>query len=480
MLIQCLVILSVIIQLLTAFLALRLLKITGRQLFWTFFAIAMVLQASRRIITFIGLINTDILHSQVAVTEWLGLAISVLMLAGVAGIGSFINDGQRNIIERNMAEESLAKSEEKYRNMFENNPQPMWIYDMETLKFLEINGAAIHQYGYTREEFLSMTLKDIRPREDLEALLSEIANTGKNYNPASEWRHLKKNGEVIYVEIISQHVEFNNRTARHVMVTDISARKHAEEEIIKLNLDLEKRIIERTSQLEATNRELESFSYSVSHDLRAPLRHISGFANTLVNEYYEQLPEKARQYLSTITDSVERMGILIDDILSFSKTLRVELTKSQLKMNQVVEDALAQIIPSVADRKIEWEILSMPEVSCDYNLMRLVWINLIDNAVKYTRTREKAFIKIGFEEREKEILFHIRDNGVGFDMQYSQKLFGVFQRLHSGTQFEGTGIGLANAQKIILRHGGKIWAEAETEKGAIFYFTIPKEREENQ
>jgi light-regulated signal transduction histidine kinase (bacteriophytochrome) len=168
------------------------------------------------------------------------------------------------------------------------------------------------------------------------------------------------------------------------------------------------------------------------------------------------------------------MGTLIDDLLSFSRTGRAELKKSSIKMDLIVEDALTQIKTSITDRKIDWIISPMPEVHGDYNLLRLVWVNLLNNAVKYTRNKEKAVIQIGYMDEKREIIFYIQDNGVGFDMKYADKLFGVFQRLHSTSEFDGTGIGLANVQRIILRHGGRTWAEAETDKGASFYFSIPK------
>ena len=256
--------------------------------------------------------------------------------------------------------------------------------------------------------------------------------------------------------------------------TQIEARKLAEKEIRKLNDDLESKIHDRTAQLETVNRELEAFSHSVSHDLRAPLRHILGFSEILREEFYDKLPEKARSYLDTITDAAKKMNRLIDDLLNLSRTNRVELKKSTLKMNQVLDEALSELSPQLENRKVEFKISPMPEVSGDYNLLRMVWINLLDNAIKYTRTRETAVISIDYKKEKKEFIFCIRDNGVGFDMNYADKLFGVFQRLHSVDEFEGNGIGLSNVRRIISRHSGRTWAEAEVDKGAAFYFSLPE------
>jgi PAS domain S-box-containing protein len=241
--------------------------------------------------------------------------------------------------------------------------------------------------------------------------------------------------------------------------------------------ELEERVIQRTEQLEAANKELEAFSYSVSHDLRAPLRHISGFSEMLSKNIQLQLPDKERHYLDVINSSVKKMGNLIDDLLSFSRTGRSEIKKTTFDMNKVVEDALLQVKLIIRDRKIDWNIATLPKIFGDYNLFRLVWVNLLDNAVKYTRTRKKTVIQVDCKEETEEYIFSIRDNGVGFDMQYASKLFGVFQRLHSTAEFEGTGIGLASVRRIILKHGGRIWAEAKLNKGATFYFTLPKNKE---
>ena len=234
----------------------------------------------------------------------------------------------------------------------------------------------------------------------------------------------------------------------------------------------------RAAELIIANKELESFSYSVSHDLSAPLRHINGYAELLLSHFYDSLPDKARHYLDNIADSASQMATLIDDLLQFSRTGRQEMRLANLDMNIIVQEVLAPIKQDNRERNIEWHIATLPHVYGDQAMLRLVWTNLLSNAVKFTRTKEKTIIGINVIDENDAFIFSIRDNGVGFDMQYAQKLFGVFQRLHPTDEFEGTGIGLANVHRIILRHGGRTYAEAEPDKGATFNFSLPKNKED--
>ncbi len=242
--------------------------------------------------------------------------------------------------------------------------------------------------------------------------------------------------------------------------------------------DKETQLLNYITRLENTNKELEAFTYSVSHDLRAPLRHINGYVELLINRFRVTLPEKGIHYLDNIADSARQMAALIDDLLQFSRTGRQEMRLSHIDMNLVIKEVLEMIKNDNPGRSIEWSVAALPNVFGDQAMLRQVWYNLLHNAVKFTRKKEKATIEVGCKEDNLEYAFFVRDDGVGFDMQYKHKLFGVFQRLHSSEEFEGTGIGLANVRRIIAKHGGRTWAEAALNRGAVFYFSLLKNKEE--
>ncbi len=258
---------------------------------------------------------------------------------------------------------------------------------------------------------------------------------------------------------------------------EITERRLAEEEIITLNRELEKRVIARTQQLEATNRELEAFAYSISHDLRAPLRHINGFVSLLEESAGQVLDEQSRHYMNTISKSAIKMGILIDNLLNFSRMGSQEMFFKEVNTGDLIREVIDDFASECKEREIVWKIADLPPVEGDRSMLKIVLTNLVSNAVKFTRTRDRAVIEAGGQKQEDEVVVYIRDNGVGFDPDYTEKLFGVFHRLHGSDEFEGTGVGLAIAQRIILRHGGRMWAEGEPERGAAFYFSLPLNRE---
>ena len=260
-----------------------------------------------------------------------------------------------------------------------------------------------------------------------------------------------------------------------VALTETLNRRRAERKISELNDELQRHV----DQLEAVNKELEAFSYSVSHDLRAPLRHITGFVELLSGSSLECLDEKNRHYLQVIAQAAEKMGGLIDDLLAFSRMGRAELTTTRIDVGPLVQEVIAGLSQETKQREIDWEVAPLPVTEGDYAMLRLVMTNLIANALKFTRHRPRARIEVGaVTDRPGETLVYVRDNGVGFDMKYVDKLFGLFQRLHGQEEFEGTGVGLANVQRIIHRHGGRVWAEGTEGGGATFWFSLPKNTEE--
>jgi light-regulated signal transduction histidine kinase (bacteriophytochrome) len=284
-----------------------------------------------------------------------------------------------------------------------------------------------------------------------------------------------RDGLKLQVEAICNLFHEGSRRLIQCNLRDVTLHRQAEDQVRKLNETLEQRVAARTCDLEAANRELEAFTYSVSHDLRAPLRHIMGFVEILEKEAAENLTEPHRRHLATIAGAARRMADLIDDLLAFSRIGRSEMQKVRVDLLTLVMEALDDLQSETKNRIISWKIRDLPVVAVDRSLLRQALVNLLSNAIKFTSTRTRAVIEVGTEPgAANEDTIFIRDNGVGFNPRYSRKIFGVFERLNNADEFEGTGIGLANVQRIIRRHGGRVWALGKVDSGATFYFTLPR------
>ena len=269
--------------------------------------------------------------------------------------------------------------------------------------------------------------------------------------------------------VVRRRAERELLRSREQLQLEVAERKQREEQIRHLNQQLEK----RSAELEVGNRELEAFAYSISHDLRAPLRHMVGFAELLQQRATAVLDEKSRDHMATILDAAKRMGQLIDDLLAFSRIGRAEAHEMTVSLQQLVNEVVEEMRPDTAGRNISWRIGDLPDLYCDRSMLRLAFVNLIANAVKFTRPRERPEIEIGSFEDDRVVVVFVKDNGVGFDMKYSNKLFRVFQRLHRSEEFEGTGIGLATVERVIQRHSGRVWAEGSVNGGATLSFSVP-------
>ncbi len=316
------------------------------------------------------------------------------------------------------------------------------------------------------------------------SLLNKVYSTGMEYKGEEVPLLLRNEGNealsIKWLNFVFQPTRDAEGSVNGIWIhaVDITDLITVRDQLTDLNRELEQRVKQRTEELEKANKELESFAYSVSHDLRAPLRHIEGYTKMIIGELNDKLNDRTRKYLNTISYSINRMGSLIDKLLSFSRLGRTPMMSAPVNLEKVVNEILLELKDNISGRKIEINVGSLPNVYGDPLLLRTALTNLISNSIKFTRNNPQAKIEFNLiQEDNNYYTFCLSDNGAGFDMKYVHKLFGVFQRLHSDRQFEGTGIGLANVQKIITRHGGTIYAEGEINKGASFYFTLPKAKD---
>jgi PAS domain S-box-containing protein len=382
----------------------------------------------------------------------------------------------RDITGSLRTETALGASELRYRRLFESAKDGILILDAETGMVVDVNPFLITTLGFSREQFLEKAIWELGFFKDIWANAEKFAELKEKEYVRYEHLPLKTiDGQSMEVEFVSNVYLVNGSKVIQCNIRDVTARRKAEDAVQQLNENLEQRVSERTTQLEAANKELDAFSYSVSHDLRAPLRAVDGFSQAMLEDYGAQLPEEGQRYLRTIREGTHRMGALIDDLLTFSRLSRLPLQSRQVDTGELVRGAIGELDFLREGRQVEVRVDDLPPCHGDPALLKQVWLNLLSNAFKYTRRCHLAVIEVGCAKEANEDVYFVRDNGTGFDMRYADKLFGVFQRLHRAEEFEGTGVGLAIVHRIIHRHGGRVWAEAAVDGGATFYFTLEGE-----
>ena len=379
-------------------------------------------------------------------------------------------------IERKQLEGSFKNAEAMFHRLVESAPDALVIVDLEG-RIQLVNSQTELLFGYTRAELLGAPIEMLLPERFRARHVEHRAGycASRRYRPLGGCMGLygvRKDGTELPIDISLSYQQTENGLVALAAIRDITERKRAEEAIRRLNEELEQRVIERTAELQAANKELEAFSYSVSHDLRAPLRAIDGFSRILVEEHAAVLPPEGQRFLQLVRNNAGQMGRLVDDLLAFSRLGRQAIKKQPVASTDLVREVLAELRNEQEGRQVETSIGELPVCQADRALLGQVFMNLLSNALKFTQKREKAIIEIGSREADGTRVYFVKDNGVGFDMRYADKLFGVFQRLHRAEEYEGTGVGLAIVQRVVHRHGGRVWADAELDKGATFYFTL--------
>lgn len=383
---------------------------------------------------------------------------------GTAAGGRFVLAIARDVTERTRREEALREAEGRFRSAFENAPIGVAIVGPEG-RFLQVNRSLCEMLGYSEKELLSTTFRKITYPEDVDVSMAYVRRVmeGEIDSYSLEKRYVGADGGPVWVSLSVSLVRDAGGNPLYFVdqIQDITGRKLAE-----------KQLAHRAEELARANSELEQFAYSVSHDLRTPLRSIDGFAHVLLEEYADQLDEEGREYLRRVRANSQRMGLLIDDLLSLSRVTRSEMLRTTVDLSALAESVVDGLRRGDPDRQVHVEIASGMVVSGDAGLLRTALENLLGNAWKFTSKEPHARIQFGSTSHDGTQAYFVRDNGTGFDMAYAGKLFGAFQRLHTADEFEGTGVGLATVQRVIHRHGGRVWAEGEVGRGATFYFTL--------
>ncbi|MFT3954988.1 MAG: ATP-binding protein [Piscinibacter sp.] len=388
-----------------------------------------------------------------------------------------------DITERKRTELALIESRARLSAVFENMTEGVMLCSGDGA-LVEWNASALAMHDMTAETAAGLTIDQVRatfefrhldgtPLRGAEWPLTRVMRGETLRQHELRIHHRERGWHKVFAYSGTRVDDAAGQPLFAVLqCADVTQRRRIEDEVERMNAELERHVAERTAELQAAVKELEAFSYSVSHDLRSPLRALDGFSQALIEDHGATLSPEGQRYLGIIRDTAQKMGVLIDDLLEFSRLGRQSLTRRPVDVAQLARHAYDSLAAQCGDRRIELNVGELPACEADPALLRQVWVNLLGNAVKYTRQREVATIDVGHELRDGIVEYFVRDNGAGFDMRYAHKLFGVFERLHRADEFEGTGVGLAIVQRIVQRHGGQVRAQGESGRGASFHFTL--------